>query len=389
MIRLFLVYCITIVSYMALADLKRGKLGESARKETTTEKKAITCPSWYAHSIGSMSTVEGDLYKQLYVSKLVEDNKKHYVLEELNLKDMTSNVIVTLSMPDVHQVLFSNVPGEGVTFVSYSRNSDQCFDGPAKIKALSLVTNKRLKNKVMGLNFESIVASYDVGDSQLLFDKKNKFAIQIIYNPLVRHNYEFNSLSYGRPLLVSDALGKKGAVFANISRDNVVLTKIDGKGEKISELNLKLDKGDRLIRKGKGFGVIRSNKENNQLSILFSREWSVDGRNSVYKVKTPNSVNPRRLTPFFSASSKILFLAGSSKFIREQWNRVLVVDYKNDRVLSELKLANKNIPGEIRLVKNGSFGIVEEVDAKTGIRIALHVIEMKNLKWKKKVYSVL
>ena len=64
----------------------------------------------------------------------------------------------------------------------------------------------------------------------------------------------------------------------------------------------------------------------------------------------------------------------------------MIYEYRSGKTISKLELPKGSIPGEIHYSKDGSVGVVEEVDSSTLQRKALHVFELKNLVWKKLTY---
>lgn len=364
-----------------------GDVGESARRDSAQKAVAADgCQKWYASSFGSMGRLDVDESKYMQLFQVGAGEKVKYSLEVLDINTLVSKVKMTLSIPKVDQVIFPvDKEGDGLTLIRFDNNDNGCFKGKARLTALSYGKENVTEKKLAALSDKGLITSYGMLSGSGVYDYTEKLSLRYQFDPFLRAHSKVEIETDIRMLYSDQVGGKDGYIAIRETDPTRELLRISRTGVVKDKMNLKA--GDRLVRNGPYFGVIRAAASQNLLYFLENGRWSGSNSSKVYRIPVPSDLVTNHVSMLFSAKAKTLMLFSSTPLSRKKANSVYVYDYENSKLLSHLALPNDSMPGEIHYDTFGKVGVVEEIGKKDNKRKALHVFRLKNINWQKKAYE--
>lgn len=368
-----------------------GNIGKSAHKTSTksiAHANPGNCFDWIVSPMGVLGefSPDGEIYKQVYLAEPnISEGKHRYVIEEFDLTTQKSETKLSLNIRPIDQAIFSSKrEGDGVYLVSYESNGDHCFKGKGVISAVSFDDKAVNNGKIKVFEDRGNFVSYALGEGTSIIDLDKSLSLRYQYKPFVKNHLKVK-LDKNQRILWSENTGGQTGYVGLKNKEGIFSLTLVGK-TRIVGRELPLKAGDKLVRTGKYFAVLRPLAEKNLMYFMESGPWSGAKKTRVYKVVMPGTIPVGFVSVQFSAKTKTLLLYGNTPLTRKSWSDLYVIDYVKGTVKSTLKFPAGQMAGEVHFDPFGKTAVVEAVDKSTGVRKALNIYSAETGKWSKRNY---
>ena len=388
----FLIFAMFFISeavHAGSGTLLKGKIsppkehrGLPASTSNATSKPAATagCGGHFASPLGSRGSFYSgaSIYRQIFV-KSVENNKPRQVFQEIDIEGNSFLDLLSLTIPKVESYSYDIQENkEGVSFLSYKDNSDLCYSGDAKVTSLPIQREAQSQKIELLSEKGNIVSALDFATGSRFFDKDANRILQYRYFPLMKRHTQYNFEEGQRVLYFGNGYSKRPYITwrpaLEAKKLPAMVIKFDQNSLKTAELQVA--ENEKILFNSDGeFGKIALEKDSPNFVLTEVKEFNSGLADKVYKGKLPPGFYGSQASMLVNFKKKLLVLSGLGDFFRLRWKTILVFDYEKGVEVFRVVLQN-GISGQVSMDSDSKRLIVEEVNSTTGVRMAMHLLDM-------------
>lgn len=379
-----------LVAFSGSGALPKGKIAppkEHRMSASTGKTEGVTkslpiagCGAQFASPLGGRGNFYdgAKIYRQIFI-KSVDSNKSRQVFQEVDVEKNTYVDLLSLTIPRVDTYSYDVQDGkEGVSFLSYKSNSDLCFLGDAKVTSLPILRDTQSQKIELLSEQGVIVSALDAATGWRFFDKGLNRILHYRYYPFLKRHSQFNFEEGHRVLYFGGGFPKRPYVTwkpANEAKKlPAMIVKFDQNSLKIAEFPVA--ENEKVIFNAEGeFGKIALEKDSPNFELTEVKDLNSGLVDKVYKGKLPAGFFGSQASMLVNFKKKLLVLSGLGDFFRLRWKTILVFDYEKGVEVFRVVLQN-GVSGQVSMDSDSRKLIVEEVNPTTGVRLALHLLDM-------------
>jgi len=379
-----------LTAFSGSGTLPKGKIAppkEHRMPAPTTKTEGVTkslpiagCGAQFASPLGGRGNFyEGSkIYRQIF-TKSVENSKSRQVFQEIDVEKNSYVDLLSLTIPRVDTYSYDIQDGkEGVSLLSYKSNSDLCFAGEAKVTSLPILRDAQSQKIELLSEKGTIISALDAVTGWRFFDKGLNRILQYRYYPFLKRHSQFNFEEGHRVLYFGGGFPKRPYITwkpANEAKKlPAMVVKFDQNSLKIAEFPVA--ENEKVIFNSDGeFGKIALEKDSPNFELTEVKDLNSGLVDKVYKGKLPTGFFGSQASMLVNFKKKLLVLSGLGDFFRLRWKTILVFDYEKGTEVFRVVLQN-GVSGQVSMDSDSRKLLVEEVNPATGVRLALHLLDM-------------
>lgn len=354
-------------------------------KDTFGGRPKINCFKFFASSLGSTGSFSQNpsIYRQIYVKSRHSDGYTQ-VVEEVNLKDKTSNQLLSFKIPKIDAMGFDSqiASAEGLSLIQYASNLDNCFHGNATIMSFSLKRSNRQSEVEMLKHTGNIVTLSDLTTDWRFWDEPSESLLNFQFDPLIKRNVNLKINPSERIIAIGKGSNKKPYFTFKYpdSKTKIPASIVSYDLNSSSIEKLDLADGEKFILDNQKVGKLIYSEKNTKMGVAEFKNWNSGRKDANFSFDFPKGFFPHQAEFLVNFEKRILVASGQGSYFKNFWRTVLVIDYVTGAIISKLRLAT-GVAGQLSINSDGTYVVVEEVIPESGERINLHFFDVVAGKW--------
>lgn len=352
---------------------------------TAAQTKPGSCQSFFASALGSKGFISGDgkFYYQLYTLE-TKGSAFRQAFEEIDLTTFKRKDLLAFNLPLVDIVSYdSRAQGEGVSFVTFDNNQDNCYSGSATMMSIpikrDLISDKAEIKREQG----KISSLIDLNLIWNFYDLTANSLFEMSYNPFLKRRLSFPVQANQRIIFIGQ--GKIKRPFITLKdrdpkdqKSAPTLTNYDMNGNEVGQIKLRENEKILFERLGNMGSVIFENKGLN-FEVNEFKSWGSGNRDQAFKASFPVGFLPSQSNFLVNFQKRIIVGYPASSFFKSRWPSVLIFDYETGKELGRI-LFKDGVVGQVSMNHDGTRIVAEEIDGNTLIRKSLVLYDITSKK---------
>ncbi len=369
-----------------------GPKGEASAASTATggvasgtQIKPGSCHSLFGSALGSKGfiTEDGKFYYQLYTLES-KGNVFRQVFEEIDLRTFKQKDLLAFNLPLVDIVSYeSRAEGEGVSFVTFDSNQDNCYSGPATMISIpikrDLVSDKTEIKKEQG----KVSSLIDLNYIWNFYDLAAKSLFEMSYNPFLKRRLSFPVQQNQRIVFIGQ--GKIKRPFITLKdrdpkdqKSAPTLTNYDMNANEVGQIKLRENEKVLFERLG-NVGTLVLEKKGLAFEVNEFKSWGSGNRDQVFKASFPVGFLPSQSNFLVNFQKRVIVGYPVSSFFKSRWPSVLILDYETGKELGRISFKD-GVVGQVSMNHDGTRIVAEEIDGTSLVRKSLVVYDIASKK---------
>jgi len=311
-------------------------------------------------------------------------NSFRQAFEEIELATLKRQDLLAFNLPLIDIVSYDrDANAEGVSFVTFDSNKDDCYSGAATMVSIPIERNSLSDKSVIRRDQGKVTSFRDLNAFWNFYDITTKSLIELSYNPFLKRRLSFPSDDNQRIIFVGKGKIKRPFVALKYrdSKDPKSVTELisyDLNGVKSDQISL--GENEKVLMEASGtVGTMTFEKKGLNFEVKELKGWGSGNRDQLFKARFPVGFLPSQANFLVHFQKRIIVGYPVSSFFKTRWPSVIIFDYETAKEIGRISFKD-GVVGQVSMNRDATQIVAEEIDGATLVRKSLVLYDVTSKK---------